>query len=338
MKAAVLRGPRQIAIEEVPYPRLEPGGVIIKVRACGICGSDLHLYRHGTPDPMRMGHEFSGDVVEVGTNIKGVAVGDRVAAMCGEGCGHCFWCRQGQWLKCLDMKLLGYGGAAGAYAEYVSVPHLEMGKYAARLPESLTYEAGATAEPLSVALYAVDRSHPKPGDTIVVIGAGIIGLCIVRVLRARGIKRVMMSGRREGRLKLARESGAEVVVDAAREDIVATVKKLTDARGADIVYECAGSPATFEQALQMVHRGGRVEVVGLYEEKVTWDPTFIVSNDIDIGGTGLAFNLPGAIELMKTGQVDTLPLVTHQFKLDDIQEAFETQISAPDAVKVMVKP
>jgi (R,R)-butanediol dehydrogenase/meso-butanediol dehydrogenase/diacetyl reductase len=337
MKAAVMRGARDIAIEEVPYPTLAPDGVIIKVRACGICGSDLHMYRHGPPVPWRMGHEFSGDVVEVGADVSGAAVGDRIAAMCGEGCGHCYWCRQGQWLKCTEMKLLGYG-VDGAFAEYVSVPHLEMGKYAARLPESLTYEVGATAEPLSVALYAGDRSRPRPEDTIVVIGAGVIGLCIVRVLKARGFDRIILSGRRAGRLRLAAASGAEVVVDAAREDIVPRVRELTDARGADIVYECAGSPATFEQALQMVHRGGRVEVVGLYEEPITWDPTFIVSNDIDIGGTGLAFNLPGAMELLESGQVDTRPLITHEFPLDEINEAFETQLTADDAVKVMVKP
>ena len=337
MKAAVMRGARDIVVVEVPYPRLEPEGVIIKVRACGICGSDLHMYRHGPPVPWRMGHEFSGDVVEVGASVSGVAVGDRLAAMCGEGCGHCYWCREGDWLKCTEMKLLGYG-VDGAYAEYVSVPHLELGKYAAKLPDSLTYEAGATAEPLAVSLYAVDRSHPRPEDTVVVIGVGVIGLCIVKVLKARGFKNIIVSGRRAGRLKLAKQSGARVVVDAAKEDIVPRVKKLTDSRGADIVYECAGNAETFRQALSMVHRGGRVEVVGLYEEPITWDPTYIVSNDIDIGGTGLAFNLPGAMELMKSGQVDTLPLVTHQFPLDKIKEAFETQLTADDAVKVMVKP
>jgi (R,R)-butanediol dehydrogenase/meso-butanediol dehydrogenase/diacetyl reductase len=337
MKAAVLRGARDIAVEEVPEPRLEPGGVIIKVRACGICGSDLHVYRHGSPDPMRLGHEFSGDVVEVGASVSGAAVGDRIAAMCGEGCGHCYWCRRGQWLKCSGMALLGYG-VPGAFAEYVSVPRLEMGRYAAKLPGNLTYEAGATAEPLSVALYAVDRSRPRPDDTVVVIGAGVIGLCIVRVLRARGINKLLLSGRRAGRLRLARESGAGVVVDAAGEDIVARVNEETAGRGADIVYECAGSAATFRQALQMVHRGGRVELVGLYEEPITWDPSFIVSNDIDIGGTGLAFNLPGAVELMQSGRVDTLPLVTHEFPLDGIKEAFETQLTADDAVKVLVKP
>jgi threonine dehydrogenase-like Zn-dependent dehydrogenase len=240
MKVAVMRGPRDIIVEEAPYPRLEPDGVIIRIRACGICGSDLHMYRHGPPAPWRMGHEFSGDVVEVGADVSGVAVGDRIAAMCGEGCGHCYWCRQGQWLKCSEMKLLGYG-MEGAFAEYVSIPHLEMGRYAAGLPASLTYEVGATAEPLSVGLYAVDRSRPRPEDTVVVIGAGVIGLCIVRVLRDRGFKNVIVSGRRSGRLKLAEESGAGVVVDAAREDIVARVRELTKARGADIVYECAGA-------------------------------------------------------------------------------------------------
>jgi 2-desacetyl-2-hydroxyethyl bacteriochlorophyllide A dehydrogenase len=338
MKAAVIRGARDIVVEEVPYPRLEPDGIIARVRACGICGSDLHIYRHDPPEPWRMGHEFSGDVVEVGPDVSGINVGDRIAAMSGEGCGHCYWCRRGQWLKCSEMKLLGYG-IDGAYAEYVLVPHLEIGQYAVRLPDSLSYEVGATAEPLSVSLYAVDRSAPRPGDAVVVIGAGVIGLGIVRVLKAKGIDNIILSGRREGRLRLARESGARVVFDAAVEkDLVARVWELTEGRGAEIVYECAGSPATFEQALRMVHRGGRVEEVGLFEEPVTWNPTFIVSNDIDIGGTGLAFNLPGAIELLESGRVDTRPLITHEFPLERIKEAFETQLGAPDAVKVLVKP
>ncbi len=337
MKAAVMRGAHNIVVEEVPYPRLEPEGVIIKVRACGICGSDLHMYRHSPPAPWRMGHEFSGDIVEVGANVSGVAVGDRVAAMCGRGCGHCYWCRQGQWLKCSEMELLGYG-LDGAFAEYVSVPHLEMGKYAAALPDNLSYEAGATAEPLSVGLYAVDRSNPRQEDTIVIIGAGVIGLGILKVLRAREFNGIILSGRRSGRLRLAEASGASVVVDAAREDIVKRVKGLTDSRGADIVYECAGNATTFQQSLDMVHRGGRVEVVGLYEEPISWNPNSIVGNDIDLGGCGLAFNLPGAIDLMRSGQVDTLPLVTHQFPLDEIKAAFETQLSADDAVKVLVKP
>ena len=124
MKAAVLRGARHIAIEEVPYPRLEPDGVIIKVKACGVCGSDLHLYKRGAPAPWTPGHEFSGDIVEVGAKVRGLKKGDRVAAMTGEGCGECYWCRQGQWIRCSKMVLLGYG-IPGAFAEYVAVPHFQ---------------------------------------------------------------------------------------------------------------------------------------------------------------------------------------------------------------------
>jgi len=337
MKAAILRGARDIIIRDVPEPRVETDGVIIKVKACGICGSDLHLYKHGAPHDWILGHEFSGDIVEVGANIQSVKKGEHVVAMCGQGCGECYWCQQGQWLRCNKMSLLGYG-IPGAFAEYVSVPYFQLGTYAAMLPESLTYEVGATAEPLSVALYAVSKAQPQPEDTVVVIGAGIIGLCVVKVLKAVNVARIIVSGRRTRRLELAKESGADIVVDAAQKDIIPVVDKSTSGRGADIVFECAGSSITFQQALQMVHRGGKIALVGLYEESITWNPSIIVANDINIVGCGLRFDLPGAIDLIKNGRVDTKPLITHEFRLDNIKEAFETQLAAEDAIKVLVKP
>ena len=127
-------------------------------------------------------------------------------------------------------------------------------------------------------------------------------------------------------------------MDAAREDIVPVVREATSGKGADVVFECAGTAPAFHQALQIVHRGGHVELVGLYEEPISWNPVFIVTNDITLGGCGLRFDLPGAVELLQSGQVDTGPLITHQFPLARIKEAFETQLTSPDAVKVLVKP
>lgn len=337
MKAAVLHGKRDITIEEVPEPVLHPDGVIIKVRACGICGSDLHIYRHGPPADWIMGHEFSGDIVEVGARVKDVEAGERVAAMCGQGCGECYWCCQDNWLNCTKMWLLGVG-IPGAFAEYVSVPDYRPGLYATRLPGSVSYEVGATAEPLSVALYSVQRAQPQPGDTVVIIGAGIIGLCIAQVLRAQGIKDIIVSGRRSKRLELAQTCGASIVIDAVREDAVPVVMEATYGRGADIVFECAGSETTFEQSLRMVHRGGKVALVGLYEQPVNWNPVSIVGHNIDLIGCGLRFDLPGAMALIASGRVDTQPLITHEFPLDKVKEAFETQLKSDDAVKVLVKP
>ena len=337
MKAAVFHGPHDIRIEDVPDPRVEPDGVVIKVKACGICGSDLYLYKRGAREGTILGHEFSGNIVEIGANVTGVEKGDRVVAMSGRGCGQCYWCQQGQFIRCSKLALLGYG-FPGAFAQYVSVPFFKPGTYAAKLPEALTYEEGATAEPLAVALYAVTQAQPQPEDTVVVLGVGIIGLFVIQILKAMGVTQLMVSGRRAKRLKLAKESGANVVVDATQEDIIPIVNEVTSGKGADIVFECAGSSTTYQQAIKMVHRGGKVELVGLYEQPITWNPSFIVSNDITLIGCGLRWDLPGAVNLLQSGKVNTKPLITHEFPLDKTKEAFEIQLGAEDAIKVLVKP
>ena len=338
MKAAVFHGAHDIRIEEYPYPKLPDDGVIIKVNSSGICGSDLHVYtRGGRGDGMIMGHEFSGDIIEIGKDVSDVKVGDRVVAIGGIGCGECYWCQQGQYIKCSKLTFLGYG-IKGAFAEYTAIPNFKIGTYAEKLPDSVSYEEGATAEPLSVALYAVNQVQPKPDDICVVTGLGIIGICVVQILRSRGVKTIIASGRRSKRLEIAKQSGAEVVVDAAKEDIVPVVEKVTGSRKADVVFEVAGVPELFDKSLRMVHRGGKINLVGLYMEPVTWNPSFIVSNDLTIIGCGLRWDLPGAVELLASGKVDTKPMITHEFPLDQTKEAFETQLTSQDAIKILVKP
>ena len=336
VKAAVFGQSEQVTIHTIPNPKAESHGVVIKVKAAGICGSDVHRYHAGGPD-MIMGHEFAGDIAEIGHEVKGVKIGDRVAAIGGRGCGECYWCKQGQYIKCSKLGFLGYA-LPGAFAEYVAVPSFKLGQYAVKLPSKLTYEEGATAEPLAVALYAVQQAQPKPEDSVVVIGLGIIGLCIVQILRSLGVKQVFASGHRTTRLDLAKQGGAKIVVDAAKDDIVPVVVEKTGGKGADIVFEVAGFESTFQQSLRMVHRGGKVELVGLYGKPFQWSPTSIVGNDITLIGCGLRWDLPGAVELMDKGKVDTKPLITQEFPLARIKEAFDTQIKAPDAIKVMVKP
>ena len=338
MKAAVFNGKNDFCIEEVPYPKVYQDGVILKVRAAGICGSDLHVYRRGgRGEGWILGHEFSGDVVEIGARVKGVQIGDRATVMSGRGCGQCAFCRQGDIVHCSRLTLLGYG-IPGAFAEYVSVPCFNFGVYSAKLPDSLTYTEGATAEPLSVALYAVQQVQARTTDTIAVIGLGIIGICIVQILKSMGINQILVSGRRENRLKLAQRAGARMVVDAATGDVVKAAAEFTSGRGIDIVFECSGSPAAFQQAFDMVHRGSKIDVVGLYEQPVTWNPGVIASKDITLIGCGLRFDIPGAVKLLKDGAADTRDLVTHQFPLEKIKEAFETQLHDADAIKVLVIP
>ncbi len=340
MKAAVFRE-KNFTFEDVPYPTLEPNGVIVKVAAAGICGSDLHFFeRGGRPGGSGtiMGHEFSGDVVEVGAEVKGVKKGDRVVAMSGKGCGECYWCQRGEFIKCAKLGFIGYA-MPGAFAEYVHVPNFRMGQYCAKLTPKISYEDAATAEPISVAWYAVTQMKPRPDEICVVIGLGVIGLAVVQILKSMGVQTIIASGRREERLRVARESGATVVVDAAKEDVVAAVaENAKNGRGADVVFEVAGFTETFQQALKMVHRGGRIDLVGLYGEPVTWSPNVLVGQDVNLFGCGLKWDLPGAIELIKAGKVNPGSLVTHQFPLAQANEAFQVQQKDPKAIKVLLKP
>ncbi len=337
MKAAVLHGEGDIRVEEVPDPVVEPGGVIIKVKASGICGSDLHGYRHGGREGIRFGHEFSGEIAEIGGGVTGVKTGDRVTAMSGKGCGECYWCRKGDFIRCRKLSFLGYG-IPGAFAEYVLVPNFQIGVYADNLPDDISFDEGATVEPVAVSLYAVRQVQPQPGDTVVILGLGILGLCIIPMLKSMGVKQIIASGRREGRLRLAKEYGADIVVDAAKDDVVPVVKELNSGKGADIVFDCAGKTETFQQALDIIHRGSKIDLVGLYQESISFNPSFLVSNDISLIGCGLKWDLPGALKLLKDGTVDAKRLITHRFPLNRVKEAFDTQLTSDDAIKVIVNP
>lgn len=338
MKAAVYHGVQDIGIKEVPEPKIEPGGVIVKVSHCGICGSDSHSYERG-PRPGRAGgvpgHEFSGDVVEVGAGVKGVKKGDRVVAMSARTCGECYWCKKGDFHRCSKLMMVGLG-IPGAFAEYVLVPNFSFSHYSAILPPNLSYEEGATAEPVSVGWHGVTQVQPQKGDTVVVIGCGFIGLVIIQICKSLGVKRVIASGHRPRRLALARESGADIIVDGATEDVVPIVKERTGGVGADIVFEVAGTEPAFRQAVQMVRRGGKIDVVGLYGQPFNFSPSAI-GHDVSLINCGLRWDLPGAINLMEKGAVRTKPLISHVFPLEKVKEAFDTQLKVPDAVKVVVK-
>jgi len=334
MRGAILRGKREVRVEEIPYPQIESGGIIVKVKVCGICGSDLHPYRLGERQGIVCGHEFSGDVAEVGAGVEGIKAGDRVAAIGFRSCGECYWCRQGMMHRCSKMTLLGEH-FHGAMADYVLVPNAQLNRNVYKLPDSLSYEAAATIEPLAVGAFSVRRAKVQPENTVAVLGAGIIGLGIIQILKANGVAKIIASGRRASRLKAAKESGADLVIDAAVEDPVKAVMEATGGLGVDVVFDCAGSPDTFQQSLEMVHGGGKFIMVALYEQPITWDTYIAINKNITIIGI-LGGHFPTSLELLSSGKADTGPLISHQFPLDQAKEAFETQISSPDAVKVLI--
>lgn len=336
MKAAVMQKAREIKTQVVPDPVCAPHGVIIKVKFCGVCGSDLHVYKREGQEGTIFGHEFSGDIVEVGADVQGISPGMRVTAVGFSPCGYCFWCREGKMHRCSNMALLGYQ-FPGAMAEYVHVPFAALGRSVFPLPEELSYEDGASVEPLSISYFSVNRAQPKTTEIFAVLGLGVIGLYAIQALKALGAEKIIASGRRPSRLNAALLCGADTVINAAADDATKAVLEATANLGVNTVIECAGMQATFDQSVAIARGGGKIMLVGIYEEPLKWEPLPVIGKNLTLIGC-LGGNFPQAIELLKTGKVKTKDIITHIFPLEEASAAFQAQLADPSAVKVMIKP
>ncbi|KPJ54106.1 MAG: hypothetical protein AMJ37_00865 [Dehalococcoidia bacterium DG_18] len=334
MKAAVFYGPRDIRVVEVETPKLEAGDILIKIRACGICGSDLHTYKLGlfldlgTPiDSGRiLGHEFSGDVVEVGGQVEGLKVGDRVTAI-----------------------------SMGAEAEFLKIPAF-MTPVIFHVPPEVSHEEAATNEPLATSLHAVGLASPANGETIVILGAGIIGLGVLQVLKAVSSTKVIVVDLSDKRLAMAQKLGAEVVINPTREDPYQKMLEMTGSTklmfleepvsGVDTVFDCAGGTVEYtgtpalQQALLMVRENGKVVLVAVFEKPFEIDHNLIMRKGVSLlGSFGYSLDeFAQALELMRSGKVDRKPLISHEFPLDRAKEAYETQLKTEEAIKVLIKP
>ena len=219
-------------------------------------------------------------------------------------------------------------------AEYVHIPYAAVGRTVFPLPEALSYEDAASVEPLSISYFSVNRAQPKEDETIAVLGLGVIGLYAVQVLKAKGVSKIVTSGRRDARLEAAKICGADIVIDAAREDVVDAAMKATQKMGVNTVIECAGVQATFDQSIEMARGGGKIMLVGVYEQPLTWDPMQVIAKNLSLIGC-LGGNFPASIELLNSGEVNAKPMITHRFSLDQAADAFRAQLSDPGAIKVM---
>ena len=381
MKAAVFYGARDFRVEDIEEPQMEATDVLVKVNICGICGSDLHSYQQGlfSRPGWVMGHEISGEVTAVGKKVKDIKVQDRVVPMNSDtfhGCGQCFWCQRGQPQWCPSVKVkpcgecelctsgqfwlckkvrrhqnIGYG-RNGGYAEYVIIPEATLDQNVFELPEGVSFDEGAFVEPLQGALHWVLLAEPKPIDTAVVLGLGTIGLLVMQVLK-QYVSKVIVSEVSPKRLSLAKELGADAVIDASKEDPLAKVIELTgtgrsfSGKGgacADLVMECSGAKIALEQALEMTRSGGRIVLVGLFKNPVTIDMNRIIHKQLNLissfskGKPSKSEETAQAIGLISNGKVKTKPLVSHQFPLEQINQAFEIQTKPDESVKVLIKP
>ncbi|MGH8952828.1 MAG: zinc-dependent alcohol dehydrogenase [Acidimicrobiia bacterium] len=331
MRAAVLRGWNDLAVEEVEVPEPAAGEVLVRVRACGLCGTDLKMVhgafeKRGWPPslPFVMGHEWSGEVVALGEGLDdlGLAPGDKVVAENHIGCGRCPMCRRGRYNLCEKAGTPGYKlyghTAPGALAEFAVRPAQMLHK----LPDSVSPLEGALVNQGSLTVHALRRVEFQSGSSVAVFGPGLLGLLAAAVASASGAAQIIMVGR-GSRLDLAGKMGCDEVVDYEVEDPVEGVRSRTRGRGVDYVLDCTGNPDVPAQAIGAVRRGGRVALLGLTGGKLSpIDIDLLTLDEVDVMGIRSSPNAyPAMIALMRSGKVDLSPLVTHVYPLDSVGEA-----------------
>ena len=343
MKAVVKTAPGigNLEFQDYPRPKPGPGDVMIAVKAIGVCGTDVHIM-HGTyrtATPVIIGHEFAGEIVEIGEGVTGWKKGERVVAENIEGaCGVCEVCRTGNPHICAEKKAYGTD-SNGAMAELAVFTATALH----RLPDNISYEQAAVLEPLAVVNRGVvERGLVRPESTVVVVGPGSIGLLAVQVCRAAGCKDIILVGTDKDiktRLPLGTVCGATHVVNAQREDVRAVVSDLTAKAGADLVVEASGSPRAVADAFHLVGRGKVIAAIGLTgrELNLDWDIGVFKEIDVRFSKSSTYMSWDRAISMVASGRVDVRPLITHTFKLADWQRGLDVSASG-EAIKVVLFP
>ena len=343
MRAIVYEGTRRLVVKDVPEPQVEPKDVLIKARAAGICGSDLEMARGNRPSvipPRIPGHEVAGEVATVGSQAAKFEAGDRVVVEPIISCGECRNCVVGRYNVCKDLKFMGVH-IDGAFAEFLAVPESRV----YRVSDRFSYEEAAVLEPTAVGVHITKRAKVSPGDTVVILGAGPIGLQIGQVARSIGAGYIIMTDVLDYRLDLAKRLAADLVVNSAEEDPLKHVKQVTDGEGADVVIEAVGRSETILQTIDLVRVGGRILVGGLSVETfVTEPPTFWMRQllkevTVETSRSYAAGDWDVAIKLASRGAINLGALVTHRFPLEDALRAYEVADKKLEkSMKVLFKP
>jgi len=343
MKALVLHGIRDLRVEERQTPKPGPGQVLVRVRAVGLCGSDVHYYTHGrigdqvVREPMIVGHEAAGEVAAVGPGVEGLLAGARVAIEPALSCGKCEWCTTGRPNECPGVRFFSTPPVDGVMCEFVVAER----EQCAAIPDSMSFEEAAMLEPLQVAVHATNLGGTVPGETVAVIGAGCIGLGCMELARVGGAAQIIMTDRLDYRLKLARSLGADATVNVEKEDPGAALARLTGGRGADLVLECTNRASGPPQALEAAAIGGRVVLVGIpQEDEVTLDPHRARRKELRVQFVRRSrFALRQALRLVESKRVDVASWVTHRFGLAEAKKAFDLVERYADGVlKAVILP
>jgi len=333
MKALIKEKPIQGAtFQNRAIPQIGDNDLLVRVKAAAICGTDIHIYQWNEYAasriklPLLFGHEYSGEVVEVGKNVTNFKRGDRVAAETHVPCGHCFQCTTGLQHICQDMQILGVH-RDGAFSEYAILPAV----CAWKLDSSISYEIGATMEPFGIGVHAMSKTKPA-GKKVIVFGCGPIGIYAQMVAKLSGAEYVIGVDVTPERLNLARKMGTDFLLNAKEVNVVDEVNKMTKGLGADIVVELTGSKGVLNDATKTLRRGGEIVLVGLFSGPVEWDVVNNViykeANVYGVTGRIMWETWWSAQSMLLSGKMDVRPVITHRFGLKDYDQAFQLAQSA----------
>jgi D-arabinitol dehydrogenase (NADP+) len=340
MKALVYRAPEKFSIEEVPKPAPGPRDVLIRVRACGICKTDVHIHRGRfiARFPLTPGHEFAGEVEEVGREVREFRPGERVTADNTELCGSCYYCRRNQPLYCENF--LSHGcNLPGGFAEYVLIKEEKV----FRIPGHLSFEEAAFTEPTACVVHSLDVARPEPASDALIFGAGPAGLILAQALKHTGVGRLVVAAPNEFKLGLAKRLAADEVVKVDGKDPSVGQNELLEIcpKGYDIIFEATGDPSVVERAISLAKMGGKVVIFGVAPEeaRISVSPYEIYKREIKLIGTFAQTHcFERALGLLSTGKVKVRELITHTFPLEEYAKALNVVLTDRNALKVMIKP
>jgi len=327
---------RKIDVTDVPDSRPAANEVLIKVKYCSICGSDVGSYKTGTyEEGLIIGHEFSGQIVELGRNVTGWNLGARVIANGVRPCGSCYFCRHNRPSLCDNLQMTGVS-FDGGFAEFVRIPS----DILYRIPETIGDEEATLIDPLSNCIHAVRSSSLQIGDHVLVVGAGPIGLLTLQCAREAGASGIYVSEVSDQRRNMAQKLGATAAYDPSRDNLYVKMDEATGGRGPDVLFECAGTPETLPESVTLVRKRGQVFVISICEEPVEADFVTAVLNELDIRGSYCGYEeYPNAIDFIASKRVDVKSLISYVIPLGQLVENGFEVLAKPrtEAAKVIAK-
>jgi L-iditol 2-dehydrogenase len=339
MRVAMYYNNQDVRVEEIPIPRIGPGEILIRVQASGVCGSDVMEWYRVPKAPLVLGHEVSGEVVEVGEGVKRLKVGDRVIATHHVPCNTCYYCLRGNHSACETLRKTHFD--PGGFSEYIRIPAINVDRGVFILPDEVSYEEGSFVEPLGCAIRGQRIARFQIGSSVLIIGSGMTGLLHLQLACAQGAGRVIATDINEYRLEAALRFGAEAAINA-NEDVPECLRKINRGRLADLVIVCTGSPKAIEQAFSLVERGGTILFFAPTDPGIKISIPF---NDVWWAGVTMTssyaaapYDLALAIELIRARRVNVKDMITHRLPLAEAGRGFQLVAEAKDSIKVIIEP